>query len=39
VLKHTASLILQKTDAVLSFTSARPVDGGTGAIYVLLSRR
>ena len=39
VLKHTASLILQKTDAVLAFTSARPVDGGTGAIYVLLSRR
>jgi DNA-nicking Smr family endonuclease len=39
VLKHTASLILQKTDAVLAFSSARPVDGGTGAIYVLLSRR
>lgn len=39
VLKHTASLVLQKTDAVLAFTSARPVDGGTGAIYVLLSRR
>jgi DNA-nicking Smr family endonuclease len=39
VLKHTASLLLQKTDAVLAFTSARPVDGGTGAIYVLLSRR
>ena len=39
VLKHTASLVLQKTDAVLAFTSARPVDGGTGAIYVLLARR
>ncbi|HJS21406.1 MAG TPA: Smr/MutS family protein [Steroidobacteraceae bacterium] len=39
VLKHTASLVLQKTGAVLAFSSARPVDGGTGAIYVLLSRR
>jgi DNA-nicking Smr family endonuclease len=24
--------------AVLAFTSARPVDGGTGAVYVLLRR-
>lgn len=39
VLKHTASLVLQRTDAVLAFTSARPVDGGTGAIYVLLGKR
>jgi len=39
VLKHTANLLLQRTDAVLAFTSARPVDGGTGAIYVLLGRR
>lgn len=39
VLKHTANVLLQKTDAVLAFTSARAVDGGTGAIYVLLSRR
>lgn len=39
VLKHTANVLLQRTGAVLAFTSARPVDGGTGAIYVLLSRR
>jgi DNA-nicking Smr family endonuclease len=39
VLKNTANLLLQRTDAVLAFTSARPVDGGTGAIYVLLGRR
>ncbi len=39
VLKHTANVLLQRTDAVLAFASARPVDGGTGAIYVLLSRR
>ncbi len=39
VLKHTANVLLQKTEQVLAFTSARPVDGGTGAIYVLLSRR
>jgi len=39
VLKHTANALLQKTAAVLAFSSARPVDGGTGAIYVLLGRR
>ena len=26
-----------RTGAVLAFVSARPVDGGTGAVYVLLS--
>jgi DNA-nicking Smr family endonuclease len=30
------NLWLRKTDAVLAFTSARPADGGTGALYVLL---
>ncbi|MDP3939566.1 MAG: DNA mismatch repair protein MutS, partial [Deltaproteobacteria bacterium] len=25
--------------AVLAFTSARPVDGGAGALYVLLRKR
>jgi DNA-nicking Smr family endonuclease len=39
VLKHTVNALLQKTAAVLAFSSARPVDGGTGAIYVLLGRR
>jgi len=36
VLKHTVNLLLQRTDAVLAFASARAVDGGTGALYVLL---
>src|SRR5262245_17657873 len=36
VLKQTVNALLQRTDAVLAFTSARPVDGGTGALYVLL---
>jgi len=39
VLKNTANVLLQRTDAVPAFSSARPVDGGTGAIYVLLGRR
>jgi DNA-nicking Smr family endonuclease len=29
---------LRQRDDVLAFCSARPVDGGTGAIYVLLKR-
>ena len=37
VLKSTVSAILRRTGAVLAFVSARPVDGGTGAVYVLLS--
>lgn len=36
VLKNAVNLILRKTAAVQAFCSARPVDGGTGAIYVLL---
>lgn len=36
VLKKSVNLWLRKTDAVLAFTSARPADGGTGALYVLL---
>jgi DNA-nicking Smr family endonuclease len=31
------NVILRRFDAVLAFCSARQVDGGTGAIYVLLS--
>jgi DNA-nicking Smr family endonuclease len=37
VLKSAVNLILRKTGPVLAFTSARRVDGGTGAINVLLS--
>ena len=37
VLKTAVNMILRKTGPVLAFTSARRVDGGTGAINVLLS--
>ena len=37
VLKSAVSGILRRTGAVLAYVSARPVDGGTGAVYVLLS--
>lgn len=36
VLKKGVDRWLRKWDAVLAFASARQVDGGTGAIYVLL---
>ncbi|MGI9305622.1 MAG: Smr/MutS family protein [Gammaproteobacteria bacterium] len=39
VLKPLVSGWLLKRDEVLAFCSARPVDGGTGAIYVLLKGR
>ena len=35
-LKPMVSQWLQKRNEILAFCSARPVDGGTGAIYVLL---
>jgi len=38
VLKYTVNGMLQRIDAVMAFTSARQVDGGTGAVYVLLAR-
>lgn len=38
VLKQYVNHWLQQRDEVLAFCSARPVDGGTGAIYVLLKR-
>ena len=38
VLKNAVNAQLRRTDAVLAFASARPVDGGTGATLVLLSR-
>jgi len=37
VLKAAVSGVLRRTGAVLAFVSARQVDGGTGAVYVLLS--
>jgi DNA-nicking Smr family endonuclease len=37
VLKNTVNSILKRTGAVVAFVSARQVDGGTGALYVLLS--
>ena len=37
VLKTAVNVILRKTGPVLAFTSARRVDGGTGAINVLLT--
>ncbi len=37
VLKAAVNTVLRRTGAVLAYVSARPVDGGTGAVYVLLS--
>jgi len=39
VIKTAVNMILRKTGPVLAFTSARRVDGGTGAINVLLSNQ
>lgn len=39
VLKGMVNKWLRQRDEVLAFVSARPVDGGTGAVYVLLKRR
>ena len=39
VLKGKVNHWLRQRDEVLAFCSARPVDGGTGAVYVLLKRR
>lgn len=38
VLKGKVNHWLRQIDAVLAFASTRPVDGGTGAVYVLLKR-
>ena len=38
VLKIAVNRWLRKWDSVLAFVSARQVDGGTGAVYVLLDR-
>jgi DNA-nicking Smr family endonuclease len=39
VLKTAVNAVLRRTGAVLAYVSARTVDGGTGALYVLLSSR
>ena len=36
VLKAAVSAVLRRSGAVLAYVSARPADGGTGAVYVLL---
>ena len=38
VLKHKVNAWLRRREEVLAFCSARSVDGGTGAVYVLLRR-
>jgi DNA-nicking Smr family endonuclease len=38
VLKQSVNRWLRQWDTVLAFVSARQVDGGTGALYVLLER-
>jgi DNA-nicking Smr family endonuclease len=38
VLKPAVAAWLRRCNEVLAYTSARPVDGGTGALYVLLRR-
>jgi DNA-nicking Smr family endonuclease len=37
VLKGAVAGVLRRTGAVVAYVSARQVDGGTGAVYVLLS--
>lgn len=39
VLKNKVNQWLRHHDEILAFSSARPADGGTGAIYVLLRRK
>jgi len=39
VLKSAVSSVLRRVGPVLAFVSARQVDGGTGAVYVLLAAR
>lgn len=39
VLKNVVNQWLRKCDAVNAFGSARPIDGGSGAVYVLLRTR
>jgi len=36
ILKVAVDTWLRRHPDVMAFTSARPIDGGTGAVYVLL---
>ncbi|HRY16587.1 MAG TPA: Smr/MutS family protein, partial [Candidatus Competibacteraceae bacterium] len=38
ILKQKVNHWLRQRDEVLAFCSARAIDGGTGAVYVLLRR-
>lgn len=38
VLKNLVVSVLRRTPAVVAYVSAKPADGGTGALYVLLTR-
>lgn len=38
VLKHKVAVWLKLANYVIAYTSARPMDGGTGALYVLLEK-
>ena len=39
VIKRLVDHLLRRIEAVVAFVSARPIDGGTGAVYVLLARQ
>jgi DNA-nicking Smr family endonuclease len=39
VIKRLVDHLLRRIEPVVAFVSARPVDGGTGAVYVLLARQ
>jgi DNA-nicking Smr family endonuclease len=39
VLKNVVNIWLRRADVVVAFGSARQLDGGSGAVYVLLERR
>ena len=39
VIKRVVDHWLRRMAPVVAFVSARPVDGGTGAVYVLLARQ
>jgi len=39
VLKNVVNVWLRRAEVVIAFGSARPLDGGSGAVYVLLANR
>jgi DNA-nicking Smr family endonuclease len=38
VLKNVVNVTLRRLDVIVAFGSARPIDGGTGAVYALLRK-